>query len=526
MSNCLRLSLLVAGALVLSCESGAVAQDALGDGTALDGNLQEGSGGFNRSRRSVRAQVALRNSIATGNAPAGMSFRGDVGYQAANDFRRELTAFGADDLGSDDLYPWLRESYSSYLAARDVRGIGAIQQQFRHAIGGQYDDMTGAVIVDRPASSMSADFVDNRAGSAAQAFDVFGNIRGSLRSTSEYHLQRAARPDVIGQVQRAGVPMYISASPLQGVTTLPTDNSAFREGSNREEIIAAARRAARVENDAVGDAVGGEAVSTHATVLQSLRNRVETNEELRARLLAERTAELEATDPDVEPVEPVAPNEPFIEEIDLEDELEEIRRRLLGQPVGDPEEEETTFEELSRRAAELLGGEGPVVEELIPEVGAGAVFARHIERGQLALQEGRWFDAEERFTAALGIKRGNATAAIGRIHAQLGAGMFLSASINLRNLYQAYPEMIAVRFDEALLPRGDRLTRVEELLATNVMRDSTTGLDAALLLAYLGRQYQDREMMLLGINRMSAIRQAIEEPVDPLETLLRDAWID
>ena len=77
---------------------------------------------------------------------------------------------------------------------------------------------------------------------------------------------------------------------------------------------------------------------------------------------------------------------------------------------------------------------------------------------------GRFFDAEERFTAALSVRQGDPMAAVGRIHSQLGAGMFLSAAINLRGLLVAHPELAGVKYVPALLPGKEAMAkRIERL---------------------------------------------------------------
>src|SRR5437762_1643352 len=58
---------------------------------ALDRNLQVGSGGVNTpTRPDFNTEVRMRNAIITGNAPGGVSFRGDVGYRAPGEFLGRL----------------------------------------------------------------------------------------------------------------------------------------------------------------------------------------------------------------------------------------------------------------------------------------------------------------------------------------------------------------------------------------------------------------------------------------------------
>ena len=61
------------------------AQNALGGGTALDGNLIQGGNRFNPS--APVADYRSRNLLVTGNVARGRGFRGTVGYTAEFDFR-------------------------------------------------------------------------------------------------------------------------------------------------------------------------------------------------------------------------------------------------------------------------------------------------------------------------------------------------------------------------------------------------------------------------------------------------------
>src|ERR1044071_8028118 len=74
---------------------------------ALDHSLQVGSGGRNAPGRDFKKELEFRNAIVTGNAPGGISFRGDVGYKAPGEF------FG--NLGSNDTFAFRRDSVYSGL---------------------------------------------------------------------------------------------------------------------------------------------------------------------------------------------------------------------------------------------------------------------------------------------------------------------------------------------------------------------------------------------------------------------------
>ncbi|MEZ6210966.1 MAG: hypothetical protein R3B46_06925 [Phycisphaerales bacterium] len=154
----------------------------------------------------------------------------------------------------------------------------------------------------------------------------------------------------------------------------------------------------------------------------------------------------------------------------------------------------------------------------------GDRYLSNMMRGQELLEEGHWFDAEERFTMALASRPGDSMAAAGRIHAQIGAGMFRSAAINIRNLYRAYPELIPVRFEANLLPSGDRLELLKRQLAERSRLDTAFAADASIVMAYLGHQIADYTLRDAGFARINEINQSIGAESDPLILLLERVW--
>src|SRR5512142_812694 len=104
---------LVAAAAVLGLAGSALGQ------YALDHSLQVGSGGRNAPGRDLKKELEFRNAVITGNAPGGISFRGDVGYRAPGEF------FG--HLGSNDTFAFRRDSAYSGLAGLGLLGTDALQ---------------------------------------------------------------------------------------------------------------------------------------------------------------------------------------------------------------------------------------------------------------------------------------------------------------------------------------------------------------------------------------------------------------
>lgn len=535
--------------LTITCLAGlalsapALAQDALGDGTALDANLEVGSGGRNPDAVDFRRELAFRNAIVTGNVPGGFAFRGDVGYSAANDFRGSTAA--------DDIFAFQRDAFFSGLATRGINGISAIQTSLAYGVTGQSSSLVGDVIINRPGAGTS---VENLA--TQQRFDIFASIDGSLRAPSSITLSELQRPTFLNvQQDQSGRSVgYIGASDLMGVRALPPENAMFgaREAATEDAMLERLRQdptlSTPVEDDDEDEAPGIQ-LPTHSELLRSLGVPLGTEDLITDPNEDEQEGANEGAGglPDPLSSDPLAPVRRVLQE-------EEWRanpfNRVIsdgdngqGNPFADPlpdagEGEEGadesvptpahTFEQRVQEAieaAEAVLGRPVVLDDLRAGLD-DPVFTRHMDTGMEQLQEGRWFDAEEHFAAALQLAPGDPIAAIGRLHAQIGAGMFLSAGANLRRLYTAYPELMAARVPARFLPEGERLEKIRALLRLRMGQFNAMNDDAAALLAYLGIQTGNQTDVEEGLARYRelSIDPETGEP-DVLSRLLEGAWL-
>jgi tetratricopeptide (TPR) repeat protein len=154
-----------------------------------------------------------------------------------------------------------------------------------------------------------------------------------------------------------------------------------------------------------------------------------------------------------------------------------------------------------------------------------AAYVAHMDAGQELLRAGRFFDAEDRFTRALSALPRDPMAAIARVHAQIGAGLFLSAASNLREVLRANPEIAAARFNVALAPSEDRSRKIAEQLRQEIERGSDRmAADAALLLAYLGRLHDDAAMRDEGLNAWKSRIAEDNDAEAALHELLSKVW--
>lgn len=177
------------------------------------------------------------------------------------------------------------------------------------------------------------------------------------------------------------------------------------------------------------------------------------------------------------------------------------------------------------RMIELLRAQRTNIDRIAP-TDDNSLYAQHMRAGERLLSEGMWFIAEERFVAALSGKPGDAMAAIGRVHAQIGAGLYLSASTNLADLLRAYPELSTVRYEEKLLPGAERLERIRVQLRARSVDDNANARNAGFLLAYLGYQTERPGDIREGFAVVKRVDAALGNDADPLMDVLVELWTE
>ena len=582
----------LAGGLVVSVlgVSGAMAQNALGDGRALDANHQQGSGGRNAPGRDFSNELALRNAIVTGNVGAGRAFRGNVGYTATDDFR------GA--LGSNDLFIPNRENAYSGLAAQNLRGIGALQFQLGQPTAGMSRGIAGDLIIRRAGTGIdSGEVIGTTAPRSTATIDPFGRMRASLRSTSDFIVQGIDTPSMLIVLEGTQTTTnYLTASPLQGVKVLGINNSALGFSMSAEELRAPGFGGSSREMDENALRYPGEKIpgkeegkddspegsrtlsqrvkfdSVHEQLLADMQERQKLYQpDAVGRRLGETDGEKkdESKKPgDVGKLNMGDTKEPAPEET-LSTRLEQLRKEFASsrelpwqraereqrelleadrrqedmdrlKEKLDPsnplaaandvrmaeDQDRTEIESLIRKAKETLGTTPAALDTLVAEEGTNDLYTVHMRKGQTLLVEEKWFAAEERFAAALRARPGDPMAAAGRISAEIGAGLYRSAAINLRTLLAAYPEMLQTRFDTKLFPAGERLDRVRAQLRLRSELDTPVARDVGFLLAYVGAQTGNRADMVEGFAIMQRVDKATNSQFDKLEDVARALWLN
>ncbi|MGA1223917.1 MAG: tetratricopeptide repeat protein [Phycisphaerales bacterium] len=529
------------GGQTFSWFRGAGSGRSAGSGNILDANTQLGSGGANAGP--IPVDYNARNLLVTGSVPGGRGFRGSVGYTADTDFR--------DRLGSDDTFAFRADSafsnpvFSSSAVARDrflvAQGLGVFE--FRR----EATPMSSANL--RAAS----DRVDNRLrldrANAQMSFTRANWDIGSDRT-------------IIDTVTQRGDSVRYIISPLRGLQIENLKDPLTRTGLNVYERARARRDMAMglTTMDDYGMASADGALDAPDPRKIDLRvNAQSEGERLRLdgrRVLPQSYLDLvDAINGEEKPAQPegAAPGDatPGMEGMTPLDRVRESLESL--RPDAKPADETTrpatgdgkqdSTEPLVPADGVPRGGEAEREAERVKQRGAllsvedAALVLRHgkkidslsrddrrrvdelARQGEAALREGDYFRAERRFEQARMLASDNPLAEVGIAHAQLGAGLYLSASLSLRNLFMAFPELIDARYDRELFPATERLDRAIETMRERMKRgDEVAGY--GLILAYIGHQTGDRALIEEGLAGISGT-----EKLDASRKLLEAVWL-
>lgn len=581
--------LVAAGAIALLAGT-AHAQDALGDGSGLlrplDATPAQRAAAYRT--RSFADELRFRNSVVTGTAPAGRSFRGDVGYTSPFEFR--------GDLGSNELYEFRRDSIYSGLGGVGIRGTDALQYQFALT--------TGQTVPSGLARSLSVP----RAGVGASSFGVLNNapaspgqpttpdyLRGSpvaqvsnLRSTANFLATRDLQPSLLSTIRdRTGERFAVTASPLGGVrlesrTHAELIDPSFRAGDPTDRYAAPVQPRRTVAQpdiarattpyDALTARLNDAAPTTRVPGTSAIPG---ANDPADPDVAAPDPRDLNPLDPTSAPGSEAFDPRPWWEQrLDtLRSELEDADNAALTDDAGaastapitprmpevpgssgssaspgapgtdkDAGDAEPTPEELEAaararpvfdaEALRLIRAARGEVDTLLPQVeGEVDAYAIHMAAAEKLIADKRYFDAEERYTSALAARPADPTARVGRVHAQIGAGLLLSGGQNLRLLLREHPELAAIRYDGSLLPSADRLEGAQIVMRDQLGIVGPVANEAALLLAYIGYQLDDPEQTRAALEWLAADNAVdkggvtVEKVADPLAVMLEQLWL-
>ncbi len=540
-------------AAVLLAAGLAMGQNALGDGRALDRNTQIGGQGINERTRDYRAEFRFRNAIVTGNVPGGAGFRGITGYGLEYDFRQRV--------GSDDLFSFRRDSFTSGLAGTGIRGTEALQYQFALTVGNEPPrNLRGSLLTSRTGERLTAALpaqvpvtptggtTDIRPATAEEAGRYEPGTLLSLRSISAFTADRSLGPTMLQMAwDEAGSTQGMVASPLRGLTreALLGDSELPGLARDTEDATGGETDEPRQGEDSRFRRFPDSRIGVEREVHERLSNEFgsrpidltppeEATGDVPTGLAEPLGGDPTATDPSAAPgLGAMDSGDPFSTRIT---ELQRLLRDGLlfeaGSGAAGTGEAVTPSQQVMEQR---IDGWNDLVDTLKTGVGTVAVpeapaerasaYDLHVDRAQSMMEQGRYFEAEQRFTMALAARPGDTIAAVGRVHAQIGAGLDLSAAVNLRAFLVDNPEFVAARYEAEMLPRADRLAassdRLKSLLADENARSRMR--ESALLLAYVSFHRGDAATTALALDRLGEGRSGQRDALVPL---LRAVWLE
>ena len=566
----------VAG-LILLIGSPALGQYRLGTGHALDRNLRKGSGGFNAPRRQNTAGQ-YQDAIITGNVGGLARFRGDIDYRAAGEFSAPLGSdmtyqFRRQSLPTVPLTQYQRRQFGGEIGSdalispnaprptaliRPGSGIDAGQVtgqrlRYRGALNVRRDDPTGPVGRRYDGINTLDDYRRITPEDARLSGRAFGQetvepgrlLEVSASPLTGLRLQRLdGRPLDPGALE--GVRQQPGGSTGTMVGTEPLTADGTRRGGQVESPDPAGRAGDRP--DARRDERADQRVRASSRQGRRLGRQLDSGR-LTARRAGRETAEDAAEFG-------VSREGAFMNVKPGEDVYRDLLLRIRGEQGtgdsadggseqgatagpgrGDAAEDDSSVDDIAERfrrtqaqGTDPNAGAAAAGSQRLDELdydlpplesmaGSGeTAFNRLLARAEERMGEGRYFDAGSLYQRALSLRPGYPLAMIGQVHAQLAAGLFRSASTNLRRVLSRHPELIAARYNQPLLPETPRLREVQNELQRQAQADG--GADAALLLAYLA--YQRNQPAIIQ-DALSELGQQREN--DRLLPLLRSIWL-
>ncbi|MAB71739.1 MAG: hypothetical protein CMJ54_04465 [Planctomycetaceae bacterium] len=544
---------------------GQLGRDALGSGDALDNNLRVGSGGRNgyspRAAAFSYQAIQARNLVVTNNVAGGRGFRSDpgflggVGYLAPRDFRGTLggdanygferdSALGSLDFLMSDrrMDPYDAAKSGAFQYRRDFTAVPEVGSDFGAR---RLDDsqirldrvnsaMTSGSILTTAAAPEDAEIVRDAQG--REFHQIHSSVEGiKVRGLSEGIPVDSIYERAMANSDRDAVSVRPFRSPWEdedGNRIKPDEQlegrvaSGIARGNSYDSIVR------RVEANYKGRAD----VNVDSSGELSLRDR---RRQVQARITRPRIGTLE----DARPSDSSGNFEGFTRpEGDPEAGIgPEFRRSATGLPLDEREEgEPPAASDGLGRAKEASEGEPESARKLrspeeLYDIYQHRTMVAGVDDGQLSeramelvdqagayMAKGRYARATDRLKDALRYAPGNPLIEAALANAQIGFGAFFSAELTLGRLFRNHFEVAGAVFDgEDLIPNRTNLllnaADIRDLIATRKREGSRASGGLGLVLAYIGWQVDDREMIKEGLETMKGSRR--EGLVEGLEVV-------
>ena len=497
-------------------------QDALGRGDSLDASssLLGRTNALNDLPLGTRNNELRRNGILRGR-----SFDNDIGRFSSDElmFITDAMNKGGEEAYLEALYnsPWYWNNWDQQSAQFLTQGDVSF---FNPSFIDDWADSPRQMHVGRSIRSYSHEWDPKTAGEYGGEGELEYPVHWSRRQVEQYRLGQVLgsgyqtpssdnSPLPVGKYQNRQVVGYLSASPLSGVTLEVGQNANSALGFTAWD----AARAAEDEKDPTSDSTSIiQAWRTEENHLDqgAIDYRVVVSNQYNAVLETMLRALVEATD---ETESGQTANW-------LDEQYALLQYQLAGIPYVPEDNEEEEYVEEQVVEEEVVDEIGFVLRhgESIGQLSSGheTRFNELVRIGEQKLALGEYFLAEKRFNQALRFVPGHPLATAGLGHSNIGAGMYLSAAHVLQSLISIQPEMIDVVYESQLLPPRIELVRAAVAIQSRLEEERDGG-TYAFLLAYIGHQLHERDMIERGLHAL----ESRTGNSDPIVRLLKTIWL-
>lgn len=553
------------------------------NGAAHDANTQVGSGGYNRAGAQVdyRARnLLITGNVGGGRAFQGSvgytaagSFQGSLGSDSLFNYRRD-SVFSAPNAGS---YNYRASQVGDRVVV--TRPTDNISTGYRVGGGNSlstrttYNPQSGVVTFRQAGGGLVAlsgfqnpERLRNTGSSLGLVQTPTGllNVNASPLTGIRYNPLDAAAPSQprpeIDEPSRPTQPDETGTGPTEDPTAFNDSlriNGRYSPSQTPDGLPELTLRqdplsitlGTQVQSQMALKLAGQDAAQPNALAI-SLRERVfgkaaeqDPNEPAKApenpynKLIADILAKAEGTEvkpEDPAPEEPAEDTRPRWEQIlespeqailDAKVEAREVAIRIS---LGLVDEEGNIDYETELPSIEPNSAIGKLLQDLSYDLPRVKTLAgqdpnrinKLLTRGEQELKAERYMVAENIYRQILRENDKDPLAKAGLVHSQMGAGMIRSTALNLRSLFSDHPELIALRYDDNLLPKTERLRWLQNRLQ-KMITEGTNGAEPGLVLAYLGYQLEAKPLIEFGLNVAEA-----EAPRDPLMPVVRKIWLE
>ncbi len=502
--------------------SASFAQDALGGGHALDNNLSTTT----NINPSQRLPVGVRNNeLRDSGMMQGRGFNEGIGRIGTTGL--QLISNAADS-GDNDAYldalnnsPWYWENWNQESAQFLVQGD---KTYFNPTFLDEWSSAPKQMETGRDIRSFSHEWSKESVRNLDRQGKSALPEEWSDRQVKQFQMSRAlgdgsqkvepldTSPVQISSFRNNFGVGYLTASPMSGVSIESSEQPYVGLGFNAWD-------AARAEEDILSGTLNPSLIVAWRQEENRLDQRTASVEAATTMqydnilgAVANATSELVSSD-DTDTDTLNTAYSVLQEQLAGIADDEEIEALLATEDMETTEEDEAeTFNHLG---ALLRHG-----EKLTQLSGVQNTRFNEIMRvAEMHLAKGEYFLAQRKFNQALRFIPGHPLATAGLAHSNLGAGLHLSAGNVLQSILSFQPEMIDVRYEANLLPPRIELVRAG-VTASQRLDQERDGAIYAFLLAYIGHQLDDEEMLNKGL---AALGQHVEEG-DPFIPLLQRIW--